>query len=81
MNIMVHDQQLYMIDFQDAVAGPISYDVISLLRGRYCRFSQAQFMQFVDSFYRQARHGGVSLAISAMMNFLSNAKPWPLNAA
>ncbi|RUR26759.1 aminoglycoside phosphotransferase [Vreelandella andesensis] len=58
MNIMVHDQQLYMIDFQDAVAGPISYDVISLLRGRYCRFSQAQFMQFVDAFYRQARQDG-----------------------
>lgn len=58
MNIMVHNQQLYMIDFQDAVAGPISYDVISLLRGRYCRFSQAQFMQFVDSFYRQARQDG-----------------------
>ena len=39
MNLMVHHQQLFMIDFQDAVTGPISYDVISLLRGRYRRLT------------------------------------------
>ncbi len=38
MNLMVRDASLVLIDFQDAVAGPISYDLISLLRGRYCRF-------------------------------------------
>ncbi len=58
MNLMLHDQTLYMIDFQDAVAGPLSYDVISLLRGRYCRFSQEQFGYFVTTFYRQARLDG-----------------------
>ncbi|MDN6321403.1 MAG: phosphotransferase [Halomonas sp.] len=58
MNLMVHDQRLFMIDFQDAVAGPLSYDVISLLRGRYCRFSSEQFDDFVKAFYQQARHDG-----------------------
>ncbi|OWV30950.1 aminoglycoside phosphotransferase family protein [Halomonas campaniensis] len=58
MNLMVHEQRLFMIDFQDAVAGPLSYDLISLLRGRYCRFSSEQFADFVDTFYRQARSDG-----------------------
>ena len=58
MNLMVHDQRLFMIDFQDAVAGPLSYDVISLLRGRYCRFDSEQFANFVDRFYHQARRDG-----------------------
>lgn len=58
MNLMLHDQQLYMIDFQDAVAGPLSYDLISLLRGRYSRFTDEQFSDFVDKFYQQARRDG-----------------------
>ena len=58
MNLMLHDQRLYMIDFQDAVAGPISYDLISLLRGRYCRFTSEQFATFVNDFYLQARRDG-----------------------
>jgi aminoglycoside/choline kinase family phosphotransferase len=58
MNLMLHDQRLFMIDFQDAVAGPLSYDVVSLLRGRYCRFSCAQFNDFIDTFYRQSRSDG-----------------------
>ncbi|NYT72419.1 phosphotransferase [Halomonas sp. QX-2] len=58
MNLMMHDQRLFMIDFQDAVAGPLSYDVISLLRGRYCRFSNEQFAGFVEVFYHQARNDG-----------------------
>lgn len=58
MNLMVHHQRLFMIDFQDAVAGPISYDVISLLRGRYCRFSDEQLSDFVSEFYQQALSDG-----------------------
>ncbi|MDR5899783.1 phosphotransferase [Halomonas vilamensis] len=58
MNLMPHQGQLYMIDFQDAVAGPISYDAISLLRGRYWRFSQREFDGFMAEVYRQARDDG-----------------------
>lgn len=58
MNLMMHDQRLFMIDFQDAVAGPLSYDVISLLRGRYCRFTNEQLSHFVHEFYQQARRDG-----------------------
>ena len=34
-NLMLHDSQLYMIDFQDARMGPDTYDLVSLLRDSY----------------------------------------------
>ncbi len=58
MNLMVQDDRLYLIDFQDAVAGPISYDLISLLRGRYCRFTPARFAAWVEDFRRRATADG-----------------------
>lgn len=54
MNLMVHDERLYLIDFQDAVAGPLSYDLISLLRGRYCRFDESRFAAWVEAFRQRA---------------------------
>lgn len=58
MNLMVHDERLFLIDFQDAVAGPISYDLISLLRGRYCRFPAARFAAWVEAFRQRAVDDG-----------------------
>ncbi|MGM0614718.1 MAG: aminoglycoside phosphotransferase family protein [Pseudomonadota bacterium] len=58
MNLMVHREKLYMIDFQDAVAGPLSYDVISLLRGRYWRLNAEEFADAVQRFYQRARQDG-----------------------
>ncbi|MCE8016311.1 phosphotransferase [Halomonas sp. MCCC 1A17488] len=54
MNLMVQDERLYLIDFQDAVAGPLSYDLISLLRGRYCRFPAPRFAAWVEAFRQRA---------------------------
>ena len=34
-NLMVHDENLYVIDFQDARMGPDTYDLASLLRDSY----------------------------------------------
>jgi hypothetical protein len=34
-NLMLHDSDLYMIDFQDARMGPDTYDLVSLLRDSY----------------------------------------------
>ncbi|MCC5883365.1 MAG: phosphotransferase [Halomonas sp.] len=58
MNLMVHDERLFLIDFQDAVAGPISYDLISLLRGRYCRFPAGRFTAWVEAFRQRAMQDG-----------------------
>ncbi|RDB43548.1 aminoglycoside phosphotransferase [Halomonas sp. DQ26W] len=66
MNLMVHDERLYLIDFQDAVAGPISYDAISLLRGRYCRFTPERFAAWVEAFRQRAvADGRLSGTVSA----------------
>ncbi|ATJ81743.1 aminoglycoside phosphotransferase family protein [Halomonas beimenensis] len=54
MNLMVVDERLFLIDFQDAVAGPLSYDLISLLHGRYCRFAPAQRAAWVEAFRARA---------------------------
>lgn len=58
MNLMPHRGVLYMIDFQDAVAGPLSYDLVSMLRGRYWRFATDVFNALVERFYHQARADG-----------------------
>lgn len=71
MNLMCQDQQLTMIDFQDAVAGPLSYDLISLLRGRYCRFSASQFAELVSLFYQQARQEGRLPRTTSEADFLA----------
>lgn len=58
MNLMVRDQRLWLIDFQDAVQGALSYDLVSLLRGRYCRFSRERFTTWVEAFRQQAIDDG-----------------------
>lgn len=54
MNLMVHDEELWLIDFQDAVRGPLTYDPISILRGRYCRFSRVRFEQWIETLRQRA---------------------------
>lgn len=50
-NIMVLDnKQLGVIDFQDAVLGPITYDIVSLLRDCYTRWPDEQIAPLVEYF-------------------------------
>lgn len=58
MNLMCHRERLYVIDFQDAVAGPLSYDLISLLRGRYRRFDLDDFERRCEAFRQRALGDG-----------------------
>ncbi|MBD3646803.1 MAG: phosphotransferase [Pseudomonadales bacterium] len=39
-----------ILDFQDAVAGPLTYDLVSLLRDCYLRFPREQVYDWVESF-------------------------------
>lgn len=51
-NILVtDDKQLGIIDFQDAVIGPISYDLVSLLRDCYIDWPQENVTRWVNYFY------------------------------
>ncbi|MDI5935518.1 aminoglycoside phosphotransferase family protein [Halomonas kalidii] len=74
MNLMVHERCLYLIDFQDAVAGPISYDLISLLRGRYCRFPPARFAAWVEAFRQRAVADGRLPGTTTADAFLGQAQ-------
>jgi len=53
-NLMVTaDQQLGVIDFQDAVTGPITYDLVSLLRDCYIKWPARQIKQWVSYYHQQ----------------------------
>ena len=54
MNLMRVDDALVLIDFQDAVAGPLTYDLISLTRGRYRRFDAATLKHWQTAFHQRA---------------------------
>lgn len=41
-NLMLHGGELVTIDFQDAVTGPLAYDLVSLLRDCYVRWPPGQ---------------------------------------
>ena len=49
-NLMWHDKQLYVIDFQDARLGPDTYDLVSLLRDSYVENTPEFSAEIVDVF-------------------------------
>ncbi|WP_031566978.1 aminoglycoside phosphotransferase family protein [Rheinheimera texasensis] len=52
-NLMIlPDRSLAVIDFQDAVVGPVSYDAVSLLRDCYLRWPDADVALLRDEFYQ-----------------------------
>ncbi len=59
-NLMVLDQEnaLGVIDFQDAVVGPVSYDLVSLLRDAYVQWPDAQVRQWVHLYWQRAQVTG-----------------------
>lgn len=54
-NLMVcEDDSLGIIDFQDAVVGPISYDLVSLLKDCYIKWPTEQQLAWLDYYKSQA---------------------------
>ncbi len=49
-NLMLHEESLYIIDFQDARMGPDTYDLASLLRDAYVDFTEEQVEELVAFF-------------------------------
>jgi len=65
-NLMVVEQDNPgVIDFQDAVAGPVTYDLVSLLRDCYIRWPAARVDAWVEGYHRAAREAGVLDGIDA----------------
>ncbi|QDE30243.1 aminoglycoside phosphotransferase family protein [Shewanella polaris] len=53
-NLLLNDQALAVIDFQDAVLGPITYDAVSLLRDCYVRWPDNIVNQLMIYHYQLA---------------------------
>ncbi|OPX55475.1 hypothetical protein SAMN02745127_01714 [Oceanospirillum multiglobuliferum] len=57
--MLTPDKKLGVIDFQDAVYGPITYDLVSLLRDCYIQWPTAALTHWRDSFWdalQQSKH-------------------------
>jgi hypothetical protein len=55
-NLMLHEESLYIIDFQDARMGPDTYDLASLLRDSYVDFTETQVEELI-AFFLAVRGG------------------------
>ncbi len=59
-NLMVFaDANPGVIDFQDAVYGPITYDLVSLYRDAYIRWDEKDELDFVIRYWEAARAAGL----------------------
>jgi len=52
-NILMRDNSAYIIDFQDAIWGPISYDIVSLVYDCYAEFSAIERERLCSQFAKQ----------------------------
>lgn len=60
-NLMVtKERSPGVIDFQDAVVGPLTYDLISLLRDSYIEWPEERVMHWALTFYQRAHEAGLT---------------------
>jgi len=57
-NLMVHNDGLVLLDFQDARMGPSQYDLASLLRDSYLPLPDALVWELVDAFIHKKEEQG-----------------------
>lgn len=58
-NLMVTSPAPGIIDFQDAVYGPISYDLASLFKDAYLEWPEEQVLDWLVRYWEQARKAGL----------------------
>ncbi|MDG4866909.1 phosphotransferase [Guyparkeria sp. 1SP6A2] len=61
-NLMPVDGTWAIIDFQDAVAGPLPYDLVSLLRDSYIDWPAEWIEREIDAFWQAATAAGLTTA-------------------
>jgi len=60
-NLMVADPNPGILDFQDAVRGPVTYDVASMLRDAFISWDEAREIDWAVRYWEQAKRAGVPL--------------------
>jgi N-acetylmuramate 1-kinase len=58
-NLMVCAHNPGILDFQDAVYGPITYDLVSLLKDAYIEWEEAEMMDWVVRYWDPAKKAGL----------------------
>ena len=62
-NLMVMDKgNPGILDFQDAVYGPITYDLVSLLRDAYIQWDEALVLDWTIRYWERARRAGLPVS-------------------
>jgi aminoglycoside/choline kinase family phosphotransferase len=61
-NLMVTDPNPGVIDFQDAVYGPISYDMVSLTRDAFVSWEEERVIDWTVRYWEQAKRAGLPVA-------------------
>jgi aminoglycoside/choline kinase family phosphotransferase len=61
-NLMVTSPNPGIIDFQDAVYGPITYDLVSLFKDAYIYLDEEKILDWVIRYWEKARKTGLSVA-------------------
>ena len=60
-NLMVSEPNPGILDFQDAVLGPITYDIASLLRDAFISWDEEQEIDWAVRYWQAARKAGLPL--------------------
>jgi len=58
-NLMVCDPNPGVLDFQDAVLGPITYDAVSLFRDAFVSWEEAQVLDWSVRYWERAKRAGL----------------------
>ena len=58
-NLMVSEPNPGILDFQDAVTGPITYDLVSLLRDAYVEWDEERQIDWAVRYWERARKAGL----------------------
>jgi N-acetylmuramate 1-kinase len=61
-NLMVTSPNPGILDFQDAVFGPITYDPVSLFKDAYIRWDEERVLDWLIRYWEQARKLGLPVA-------------------
>ncbi|WP_374675504.1 aminoglycoside phosphotransferase family protein [Ideonella sp.] len=60
-NLMVSDPNPAVLDFQDAVRGPLSYDIASLIRDAFFSWEEEQEIDWAVRYWDAARQAGLAV--------------------
>ena len=60
-NLLVSDPNPGIIDFQDAVVGPVTYDLVSLLRDCYIAWPEERIDAWIEDYLQRAARAGVDV--------------------